>query len=118
MLCILFLAACSEDEVPEVPGNNTPGISCDGVEVSFSNDIVPLFNTACALSGCHVAGGNGNGNFESYEGIKAKADNGSLVSRAVVQGNMPPSNSSGPRSLTEAQKIMIQCWVEGGAMNN
>ena len=65
-----------------------------------------------------VGGGQGSGNFESYTGVKSKADNGSLLNRAVIQGNMPPSNSSGPQTLTDDQKLIIQCWIDAGAMNN
>jgi hypothetical protein len=26
-------------------------------EVSFANDVIPIFNTSCSLSGCHSSGG-------------------------------------------------------------
>ncbi len=120
VLIAIFSVSCGEEDSPGV--GTIPDMMeedvCEDITATFSNDVLPIINAACALSGCHVAGGNGNGNFESYEGVKAKADNGSLLNRAVNQGNMPPSNTSGPQSLTDEQKLAIQCWIEAGAMNN
>lgn len=116
----ILITSCGEDDDPGI-GTNPDMMQedpCDGVTATFSDDVLPILNAACALSGCHVTGGQGSGNFESYAGVKAKADNGSLLNRAVIQGNMPPSNSSGPQSLTDDQKLAIQCWIDAGAMNN
>jgi hypothetical protein len=51
----LFLTSCYKDVIlPEaaVDPDGTPQF------VSFSADLAPLFNTSCALSGCHVDGGH------------------------------------------------------------
>ena len=89
---------------------------CVGLNVSYSDDILPLINRSCALSGCHVDGFN-NGDFTSYDGLKERADSGSLDLRVVSQKSMPPASSSGP-TLTDDERLLFKCWIEGGALNN
>ena len=86
---------------------------CDTMDVSFSNDIMPIIQGNCSISGCHVAGGSGNGIFEGYAGVKAKVDNGSLHQRVVVDKNMPPN-----APLNECQIAQIDSWINAGAPNN
>jgi hypothetical protein len=122
-LLIVFFNACSSDELEEMEEDEEEEMmeemfDCEGVDVSYTMDIVPIINETCALSGCHVSGGSGNGDFSTYAGLKAKADNGSLESRALIQMNMPPSNSSGPTSLSDSQKLIIACWIQDGAPEN
>lgn len=86
---------------------------CDTVDVTFNEDIEPIVRGQCAITGCHIAGGTGNGIFESYAGVKAKVDNGSLLQRTVVDGDMPPS---GP--LSDCQMKLLEAWVAQGAPEN
>ncbi len=44
-------SACYYDEV--VPGSNVGEVG----EISFADDIIPIFNDACNMSGCHNNGG-------------------------------------------------------------
>jgi hypothetical protein len=109
MLSVLFLTACYYDNEEELYG----GKPCNVVTVSFSKDIMPLIQTECAISGCHVQGGNGNGIFDNYQNVKAKVDNGSLRNRVIIQRDMPPS---GP--LSNCQIAYIEEWINQGAPNN
>ena len=121
---LLLLNACSSDELEEMDDEDDEEemmeemFDCDGVDVSYTMDVLPIVNEACALSGCHVSGGSGNGDFSSYAGLKAKVDNGSIESRTLIQMNMPPSNSTGPTTLTDSQKLLIACWIQDGAPEN
>ena len=111
---ILGLVACSEDSTEEM----TPdGVDCTNINASYSNDIEPIISNSCALSGCHVAGFS-RGDFTTYEGLKAKVDDGSVKTRAIDQMNMPPANSSGPTSLNDNQLELLTCWIEAGAPDN
>ncbi len=116
LLLVFFLvfASCSSDEDDMM---NIVTEDCNGLVISYQNDIVPIINTTCALSGCHIEGFS-NGDFTSYNGLKSKADNGRLNSRVVVNKNMPPSNSSGPKSLSAQQIIAFKCWIADGAPDN
>ena len=109
------LAACS-DEDPGMDMEEEIEMEdlCEGIEPSYSNDIAPIISATCAISGCHVEG-FANGDFTSYDGVNARA---SVINRrAVVQRNMPPSNSRGP-DLNDAQRQLINCWIENGALDN
>ena len=107
------MVACnSDDDNPE-----PEGIDCTGSDPSYMNDILPIVNATCALAGCHEAGFV-NGDFTTYDGLKSKVDNGSLLQRAVEDKEMPPANSNGPTELTEEQIKLFNCWIEDGAPNN
>lgn len=104
---MIFLNACgSDDEAPD-PDCGDP---------SYSADIVPILESTCALSSCHVTDFD-FGDYNEYDDVKAQADNGSLVSE-ISSKNMPPSNTTGPSELTDAEIALIECWVEKGALNN
>lgn len=81
--------------------------------VSWTTDIQPVINASCATSGCHVTGGTGPGNMESYEGVKAKVDDGEFQIRVLQEQNMPPSES-----LSNCTLQIIQAWVDAGAPQN
>jgi len=85
---------------------------CDSLNMKWSTDIQPIIQANCAISGCHSAGAY-IGDFTAYAGVKAKADNGSLNNRVIIQKNMPPS---GPLPDSLIQKI--DCWIQKGAQNN
>ena len=105
--------ACSKDTLMTPPEPT----ACELLAASYADDIRPLMNSSCALSGCHVAGFS-SGDFTGYAGLKAKVDDGSVMNRAIVQLNMPPSNSPGPTSLTSTEIELLSCWIEAGAPEN
>jgi len=113
------MLGCSKDEIgtdsPEPPDQeNNP---CENITATYADDIRPIIDASCAISGCHVPGGEGSGDFEDYNGIKEKADSGNLMTRVVVLGDMPPANSTGPVP-TAMQRNLIRCWIEDGAQMN
>jgi hypothetical protein len=107
-LIIVTLSSCYKDNEEYLYGE----LDCDTTNVSFSADILPIINASCATTGCHVAGGSGNGTFENYTQIKDKVDNGSMLERVVVLKDMPPS------PLTDCQILHFQQWLNEGAPNN
>ena len=102
---MLLLSNCKKEE-------NINNVDCSMVNSSYSANIKPIINANCISSGCHNANST-NGDFTTYNGLKAKADNGSLNNRVVQQKNMPPSQ---PLSLDDLEKI--KCWINSGAPNN
>lgn len=109
LLLSLSFTACYFDNEEELYGP----VTCDVSSVTYATDIVPIINTSCATSGCHVAGGSGPGDFTTYTGLKAKVNNGSFENRVLVQKNMPPS---GP--LSDCTEAKLQKWIDDGALNN
>ncbi|MBT8229341.1 MAG: hypothetical protein KJO50_03715 [Bacteroidia bacterium] len=105
-LFICLMVACSDDESEMMTDN------CEGVSVSYSSDILPVVNASCAVAGCHVAGFP-SGDFTAYAGLKAKADNGSLMREVVNNKTMPQSGT-----ISQAQRDLFECWIADGAPDN
>jgi len=76
-------------------------------------NIKPIINANCTSSSCHGAGSS-NGDYTTYAGLKAKADNGSLDERVLQKKDMPKSAPA--LSLDDRKKI--KCWLLNGAPNN
>ncbi len=91
-------------------------------EVCFDSEILPIFQTNCAISGCH----NSSSSEEDY----VLDSYGAIVSKGIVPGNageselykvlfasgedqMPPSGY-----IPESQRTLIRVWIEQGAKNS
>ena len=109
----LCFFACTKDNMTTPPIS----IDCSNIMASYVNDIQPIMNSSCAISGCHISG-FGSGDFTTYSGLKAKVDDGTVKNRTIVNMNMPPANSSGPTTLTMTQIDLLNCWIEAGAPEN
>ncbi len=107
--CLFLFSSCYKDNEENLYGEN----DCAPMDVSFAGDILPIVNNSCAIVGCHVQGGLGNGLFENYDQVKTKVDNGSLYQRVVVVQDMPKVGT-----LTPCQIQYIQQWIGEGAPNN
>ena|ERR1019366_274406 len=114
LLPLFFLASCYYDKEDKLYAAYYANKTCDTVNVTYAASIVPILNARCATSGCHTAGGAANGNFDTYAGVKAKVDNGSLVNRTLVLMNMPSTGTP----LTSCELSKIKKWVQIGAPNN
>ncbi len=85
-------------------------VSCD--TITYSRHIVPIVSSSCTFTDCHDAGSS-NGDYTTYDGLKAKAVNNTLRSRVLVIGDMPKAGS-----ITVIQRQEIKCWLNNGAPNN
>jgi hypothetical protein len=103
-LFIILIAACKKDKEEK--------IDCTGVSPSYNSEVKSIINANCLSSGCHEAGSS-NGDYTTYDGLKAVATSGTLESRTVTNKTMPPSS---PLSLEDRKKI--KCWISAGALNN
>jgi hypothetical protein len=96
-------------------GTNNPGTpytpNCSSAAIQFSANVMPIFQSSCAASGCHNSGSaNGPGALTSYAEINAAKVQ---IRAAVLSGAMPKTGT-----LTSAQKNSIICWIDAGAANN
>jgi len=114
LLIFLGIIACTKDNTT-APTLTT--VDCSNITASYANDIQPIMNSSCAISGCHVAGFS-SGDFSNYVGLKEKIEDGTIKNRTIVQMNMPPANSTGPTNLTSTQLNLLTCWIEAGAPEN
>ena len=100
-------------------------------QVSFKEDILPLFKWRCA--GCHEAGGEGiekSGlDLSSYEGVMK----GTKFGKMVIPGDPDSSNlmrlldwkvpaeirmPHGKKQLSSCDRNSIRTWIRQGAQNN
>jgi hypothetical protein len=115
--CIFTLAlSCKYDEAlaPEPD---------PGIEISFANDIIPIFNASCNSSGCH------NGAGPSPDLREAVAYE-SLFSGTLIDTLQPDHSElylwmSGQRGLpmpiegvNAGYVATVLQWIEQGALNN
>ena len=91
-------------------------ITCNTVNVSYSGFIAPLFTTFC--NGCH-SGGNPSGGLllNSYNGVKAVAQNGRLIGAISWSAGFQKMPQSGNK-LSNCSIDKIQAWINDGAPNN
>lgn len=76
---------------------------------SWVNDIKPIMEKSCAITGCHN-GVSRSTNFNEY--LSAKSNAGSIKSKTRDR-SMPFDGT-----LTQNQIDLISCWVDDGALNN
>lgn len=103
---LLAFAGCSYENEEELFG------AADDIpdEVSLTDNIVPIINSKCALSGCHVSGSTFP-NLSVRNNIIANA--GRIKTRTRPGGGMPQTGS-----ISNQQRDLIGRWVDQGAMDN
>lgn len=75
---------------------------------SWSQEVLPIIKTDCALSGCH--NGTNRPDLRIYEKAKFYAK----YIRQYTQDRTMPFD----RTLTQQEIDIIACWVDDGALNN
>lgn len=93
-------------------------------EMSYANDINPIFTKSCALAGCHVSGGKApdltkDNSYKSLTGggyVKA-GDPDNSVLMAWLTGKKSPvmPMGAGPDSEINGK---VYAWIKQGAKNN
>lgn len=119
---ILLFNSCTHE--PPVAFTASPAPTPGGAaEVCFESDILPLFQSRCALSGCHDATTHQNNYmFDSYANIiRNDLTPGNATTSKIYQvlfetgkDKMPPLPNA---DLTTAQKALIGRWINEGAKN-
>ncbi len=110
---LIGVISCTKDIGPDPALSRT--INCD--TISFTKHIKPIIEANCI--GCHTPNGGGNGDFttDMYPVLKQKADNGSLLGRAVDL-TITPTMPYGMNPLPENKREILRCWINAGAPNN
>jgi len=75
---------------------------------SLEDDIMPIIDTKCAVSGCH--NGSESPNFTNPQNVRTHA---AKIKQLTQSGEMPREGS-----LSATQKALIACWVDDGAKDN
>jgi|WetSurMetagenome_2_1015567.scaffolds.fasta_scaffold1104203_2 hypothetical protein len=110
---LLVLAACTSKTIVPVPVPTGP--------VSFSSDIVPIFNSGCAITGCHVAGN------VAPDLTESKAYNSLMTMNlvdtlnpagSVLYVKVSPGGTMNHYIQNPADVQIILNWITQGAKNN
>ena len=88
---------------------------CESVDVKYTESIAPLIQTSCALSGCHNGDSTSVGNFNLYDEVKMRVENGQFKLKVIDSKSMPPTTQP---PLTSKQFTLLKCWIDAGAPNN
>jgi len=135
---IVVLFSCTHDNISPSNGGTGSGSGGNGGggsgnqggggtpppndSVCFKTDVLPLFQTYCASTGCHD--GTSRGEDESFaltnysnimHGIVPRQPNQSAYFTIITDGTMPPRNAP---KLTSSQIATIQKWISQRALNN
>jgi uncharacterized membrane protein len=113
----LFLFSCHKDKAfPTTPID--PSV-CDSVQVSFANDIQPMFDNYCNNNGssCHnVSSASDGRTYETHAQIAADAEICySAMNHEVGFTAMPLGN---PTKLADSLLTKMNCWINDGKPNN
>ncbi len=103
---------------------DTTGVPCSADTVYFQNQILPLLNSSCALSGCHNVQSHKEGVITTdyahiMQNVKAFNLNQSKIYTSIIttsaDDRMPPPPAA---AFTTDQKNLVKKWIEQGALNN
>lgn len=99
--------------------NNQPQSSGD-TDVCFDKDILPIFTSKCAMSGCHGMGSSeGDYVLDNYTNIISKGINpGNASASKIYKVLLYEPEDRMPRNappLSDAEKLLIKRWIDAGA---
>lgn len=107
-LITVFFSACKHENLETISGDS----------ICFERDILPIFVSNCAMSGCHDAVTRAEkydlSNYTSImrRGITPGNPDNSEIWKVIVEGEMPPNGA-----LTREQKSYLKSWIAAGAKN-
>ena len=109
-LLALFLSSCEHDSTGI---ENLP-------EMSFSKDVLPVFQTGCAISGCHDSQTAKESKvYDSYDNIIKDVEPGDPDRSKVYKIMLDPFQPMPPdKPIPEEDRIKIRLWILQGAKNN
>jgi len=125
----MLAAACKHpvpEKLPDFPVDPNLPEGCDPQTIFFQQQVLPIFQSSCAVPGCHDAVSQQNGIIlDSYDNIVSTGDieagnpNAGDIYEVITEADpddvMPPSPYN---SLTQQQISTIFYWIQQGAQNN
>ncbi len=120
VLVLLGLFACEEEGTPVDPFEGRP---VDTAQVCFVQQVLPIFLTKCAFSGCHDSRTKADGyDLSSYDAIMRKGirpgdpKHSKIYTSLIATGEdrMPPAPYP---PLPEDEILVIRNWILQGAQN-
>ena len=96
-------------------------------QVSYSDQVQPIFNNNCAGSSCHIGGSASGLRLGNYSQLMQGGNSGPVVVSGDpdgsiivgrLEGTITPQMPFGEQPLSPAQIQTIRDWIEQGAQNN
>lgn len=114
MLSAMVLASCVWDEIPPP---KIPDIPVDS-SLSFSTNIIPIFESSCATSNCHDGSWKPN--------LTANVAYQELTTKGYINTSSPADSKlyqkidggSMQQYATDQDRYLILRWIEEGAEDN
>ena len=122
IIALTVMNACKHEIPQPLTGPTTP-VPGGTNEVCFESQILPIFQSNCAKSGCHDAASQNDGYvFDSYANIIKKGIRpGNATKSDVYEVLFETGNKKMPRppnpDLSPEQKALIGRWINEGAKN-
>ena len=111
-----LFASCYKDIItPDLPEDpNAPP-----QQVSFKNELAPIFNSSCTDVGCHVSGGHHP--YMTLDVSYQEIVNGGFVNTAFPKQSILYQQIYGDMGVhipSESDKQKVYDWIRNGAPNN
>ncbi|MBN8857852.1 MAG: hypothetical protein J0H29_05665 [Sphingobacteriales bacterium] len=116
MATIIGLGSCYKDIIKPELASNTEG---PPQPVSFKNELAPLFNSSCALAGCHVSGGHHpymNTDISYQQIVNGGFVNTDFPKESILYKMINTEMAQYIPSASDRQKVYD--WIRNGAPNN
>lgn len=114
--CIGQLAACSKDYNFTPPPPPPPCDTCPVADLSFKNDILPIFTAKCIS--CHNTTKPVLTAAAAYAALATYINTGAPANSLLLTTFDSGKMSSIPTGITAAEKKKILDWIKQGAKNN
>ena len=113
LLCfVTLLVSCTYDKEDVLYGT----IQCDTSAVSYTAEIVPIFNNNC--NSCHnVTDRQGDINLSTYSDVLQVVNNGKVIGSINHEYGFS-AMPQGAAKLSQCNIDMISAWIHQGALNN
>jgi len=111
IIFLSFLSACTYDNEEKLYGD-----VCDTSQVTYSNDILPIFEQNCYS--CHHNGTlYGNLDLADFDHIQRVVDNGKLLKNIKHEPDGTPMPQGGGK-LPDCTILKIENWIDQGIPQN
>ena len=108
---VLLLAATQACVYHNLDEPTPGGVECTTIDVQYAENIVPIINTKCAISGCH----DGASGIPNWKVLSNLQEHGAEIQRRTQLPASDPDHMPRVGSLTDSEKKALYCWIENGA---
>jgi hypothetical protein len=113
MIVLLFSSCYYDNEEDLYPFYEN---NCDTTSVSYSLTVKPILERSCVS--CHQASNpSGNVLLDTYDGVKAAADNGSLFG-SINHDDGYTAMPLGGGKLSNCSIAQVKSWIDNGSLDN